>query len=441
MHHGEQRARMIAELNKAAKRRQPVLVRYATVYPPDKRGYWRIQMYVQGKAYSRSGGRTAETALAAAERLLNDIEKRSVPARSGVLVRDLVGTYLELGGRSGQWTERTRRDRSADFSPLVEMFGELPVEDVTIDTVRTFINTAGTAKRHAHLKNVTGTFVRWGHGAGHFPENLDRQIAVLSHVGRPLRPSRRAQASQFAHDLDGEVPTHIQVEQWAQKCEAMNGQVGWMIRIAAATGLRFSELLALTLDSEQAKNGRGNLIDLATGQIRVICQVSETTGQFAPPKRGKRRTVNIPPDNFLPNIVNEATDSKREGFLGPGPGITINNWLASQAPRVGLLFPNSKGGFWSISNLRKRVLAPAADQLGWRMDEYETNAGTRALYRFTMHSLRARYATTAAGEWGFTRPQLQAQGGWEAGVVERFYQRFDDHVTDSVSRLFGRNQL
>lgn len=430
---------MIGELNKAAKRRQPVLVRFATVYPPDKRGYWRIQAYVKGKAYSRSGGRTAETALAAAERLINEIERRALPAPSGISLRDLVSTYLEVGGKSGDWTERTRRDRSADFAPLVEMWGELPVEDVTVDTIRAFINTAGTAKRHAHLKNVTGTFVRWGHGAGHFPEGLDRQVAVLSHVGRPPRPSRRAQASQLADDLDGEVPTHAQVEHWARMCEGIHSQVGWMIRIAAATGLRFSELLALTLDPEQAKNGRGNLIDLATSQIRVICQVSETRGQFEPPKRGKRRTVNIPPDSFLPRFSDHDEDPSSENWIGPSPGQSVNEWLMSSAPRTGLLFPNSKGGSWSISNLRKRVLAPAADQLGWRMSEYETNAGTRALYRFTMHSLRARYATTAAGEWGFTRPQLQAQGGWEAGVVERFYQRFDDHVTESVSKLFGRS--
>ena len=431
-------ADVVRRLQRAEKNRTVLIVNGVTIYPPDKRGYWRLQRYVNGKALSRSGGRTAESAYEAAVRLGIHVEKLQTQSYSGITVEEILKTYLEGGGRAGMWAERTYRNRVTDFRPLIDLFGPVAVEDFSIEMARSFVNTAGTAKRHSHLKNVLGTFLKWVSGAGHLPAGFADRISVISYVGASPRLSRRAQASTFSDDLDGEVPTHLQVENWARQCGLIVPEVAWMIRLAAVTGLRLSELLALTLDTEQAKNGQGNLIDLSNGQIRVTCQSSSNSSGFIPPKRGKRRTVTIPPDSHIPHSGLENSNTEQDLKYGPKPAFTLNEWLENQAPRQGLLFPNSKAGTWGITNLRGRVLAPAADKLGWRMEPYETKRGTRALYRFTFHSLRSRYATTAAGEWGFTRPQLQAQGGWEAGVVERFYQRYDDNVSESVNQLFGR---
>lgn len=432
------RGDVIRRLRRAEKNRTVLILGGITIYPPDKRGYWRLQRYVNGRAIGRSGGRTAESAYEAALRLEQEIENTYSHKLSGLTVEQILTLYLEGGGRTGMWAERTYRNRVADFRPLVELCGTILIENFSIEMARRFVGTAGTAKRHSHLKNVLGTFLKWVSGAGYLPAGFSDQISLISYVGAAPRPTRRAQASMFSDELDGEVPTHFQVENWARQCGLIVPDVAWMIRLAAVTGLRLSELLALTLDPEQAKKGQGNLIDLSSGHIRVTCQASSNASGFIPPKRGKRRTVTIPPESHIPLSGLENSNTEQVLKYGPEPEFTLNQWIETQTPVEGLLFPNRKGGTWEISNLRGRVLAPAADKLGWRMETYETKRGPRALYRFTFHSLRSRYATTAAGEWGFTRPQLQAQGGWEAGVVERFYQRYDDNVTESVNKLFGR---
>lgn len=437
MNEEEFREDVLKQLRRAAKRGSFIQLWGATIYPPDKRGYWRIQQYVKGKAWARSGGRTPESAFETVIRLKSELARINSPSSSGLSIDDVLVLYMQVGGPTGAWGERTSKNRRTDFSPLVKNYGEIAIEEFNLETARQFLNTAGTAKRHSHLKNILGTFLRWCSGAGYLPLEVAEQVKRISYVGMQSRPSRRSQASMAFEGLDGEVPTHLQVEQWARVSGLIEPDVGWMIRLAAVTGLRLSELLALTLNEQRAKSGQGNWVNLEKRLIRVNWQISSEQGKFIPPKRGKRRTVSIPPDSHIPQASKSDLLAQVLAELGPAPTHSLNEWLHTENQREGYLFPNTLGGAWGISNLRGKVLAPAADKLGWRMEEYQTNAGTRALYRFTFHSLRARYATTAAGEWGFTRPQLQAQGGWEAGVVERFYQRFDDDVSASVDRLFN----
>jgi integrase len=437
----EFRADVLKQLRRAEKRRSIVQLWGATIYPPDKRGYWRIQEYVKGKAWSRSGGRTPESAFDTVIRLKAELAKSSSPTKSGLTIGDAVILYMQVGGPTGTWGERTKKNRNTDFSPLIKKSGHQPIEEFDLDVARDFLNSAGTAKRHAHLKNILGTLLRWSAGAGHLSAEIADHVGRISYVGTQSRPSRRVQASMASEDLDGEVPTHLQVEQWARLSGAIEPDAAWMIRLAAVTGLRLSELLALTMDEQRARSGQGNWIDLEKRQIRVNYQISQEQGKFIPPKRGKRRTVSIPPDLHIPRAVIDDSNTALVAKFGPSLKFSLNEWLRNATPNEGYVFPNSQGGAWGIGNLRNRALAPAANQMGWRMEPYETNGGIRALYRFTFHSLRARYATTAAGEWGFSRPQLQAQGGWEAGVVERFYQRFDDDVAESVDRLFNNGTL
>ncbi len=83
------------------------------------------------------------------------------------------------------------------------------------------------------------------------------------------------------------------------------------------------------------------------------------------------------------------------------------------------------------NNLCNRVWGPAAAEMGWRMEEYVTATGRRmALSRFTLHSLRDRYANTAIHEWGYTEEQLLQQGSWQdAETVRRFYSGTTDDTT------------
>jgi hypothetical protein len=93
--------------------------------------------------------------------------------------------------------------------------------------------------------------------------------------------------------------------------------------------------------------------------------------------------------------------------------------------------------YFNASKMRK-----ALDSLGWKMPGYRDAAGKeRFMYRFTLHSLRDRYGTTAADEWGYTERQLLAQGSWaDAETVRKFYLGTTDGTYESVKDLHKKSK-
>jgi hypothetical protein len=58
------------------------------------------------------------------------------------------------------------------------------------------------------------------------------------------------------------------------------------------------------------------------------------------------------------------------------------------------------------------------------------------MYRFTIHSFRDRFGTTAADEWGYTERQLLEQGSWaDSETVRKFYLGTTDGTYESVRDL------
>jgi hypothetical protein len=86
-------------------------------------------------------------------------------------------------------------------------------------------------------------------------------------------------------------------------------------------------------------------------------------------------------------------------------------------------------------NLRNRVWAPAAQDLGWAMEHPGSN--TRLL-RFTLHSLRDRYANTALHVWKYTEEVLLQQGSWkDPETVRRFYSGITDQTLAQAMAIHG----
>ena len=106
---------------------------------------------------------------------------------------------------------------------------------------------------------------------------------------------------------------------------------------------------------------------------------------------------------------------------------------------LALIFPNPSGGLFGEQNLRNRVWAPAAAELGWAMEEYVTALGKkRRLFRFTLHALRDRYANTAIHEWKYPEDVLLQQGSWEdPETVRRFYAGVTDESQSIAMRIHG----
>jgi hypothetical protein len=63
----------------------------------------------------------------------------------------------------------------------------------------------------------------------------------------------------------------------------------------------------------------------------------------------------------------------------------------------------------------------------------------RFMYRFTIHSFRDRYGTTAADEWGYSERQLLEQGSWaDAETVRKFYLGTTDATYQTVRDLHNK---
>ena len=157
---------------------------------------------------------------------------------------------------------------------------------------------------------------------------------------------------------------------------------------------------------------------------------TDFTNKGRPTKSGNKRAVVIPSVNkiktgynvreFLEKRCAEALEEQKEG----------KNPLA-------LIFPNSHGEVIKYGTLATEIISPAVEALGWKMPGYpDANGKVKQLARFTIHSMRDRFGTTAADEWGYTPRQLLEQGSWkDVQTVNKFYLGTSDETYLSVQEL------
>jgi hypothetical protein len=67
---------------------------------------------------------------------------------------------------------------------------------------------------------------------------------------------------------------------------------------------------------------------------------------------------------------------------------------------------------------------------------YDAAGKALHMYRFSLHSMRDRFGTTAADEWKYSERQLLAQGGWsDPETVRKFYLGTSDDTDEEVVAL------
>lgn len=440
-------AKMATALASSQASQQTAVLDGITLYPPSEtRATWRVKFHLAGRAHELSGGTTVETAWATylAAKDMRGQQSRAaqgLPELGGTTVSEMLATYMREGGKSARWKQRTRDDRRRDFSCLQELGKTLQAMDLNASHLRDYVSSAGTSGRADHLLNVTGTFLRWGWKRGYLTREqaqLADEVTWRPPVGyKPEhRGTRRQQGKAFALTASGtpggEVPTHQQVDGLAKQVQTRNALGSGLIHTAANLGLRCSELLLLTASSDVANAGKGNFVDTAKSEVRVRVQVNGGSGGVALPKGTKIRDVVIPPVGQV------------------GTGFDLRAWLKMRCQQalveqrqgtndLALIFPSPTGKVWNYSNLNNRVLTPSFDAMGWAMPSYETAHGRKlTLRRFTLHSLRDRFATTAINEWGYKEEQLLEQGSWtDAETVRRYYAGTTDDTHSSVRSLHG----
>lgn len=437
-------------LTRAWKSKKSVSVDGIAIYPPTSRSpYWRLKYTFNSKSTDLSGGKSLETAYATFLKLVSIKEARhnvaiGLPKNSNVLLSEALNEYIDGGGTENKWKSRTKKDRSRDFSKLIQKSAEqkLKCGRLSVEDIRDFINVAGTLNRGKSLIGHTRTFLLWGLKSGYFTQeqaNFVNQIkwAPPKNSGYVQAKSRRMQSQlKYANEggAGGEVLTPTQVTAFANALQKLYPHGEGLIQASANFGTRASETFLFTASKEVAKNTKGNYVDLDAGCIHVNYQVNDDpTLPYKTTKNGKPRRVVIPSAELVVN------------------GFDILEWLERRSSEaleeqangknsLALLFPNSKGGILALGNFSRRKIRVATDSLGWRMDEYQTAHGnTRAMSRFTLHSLRAYFGTMAADQWGYTENQLLQQGSWaDSQTVRRFYQGTTDETFNSVLDLHSK---
>lgn len=418
-----------------------------TLYPPnEKRATWRVKFHLGGRGHELSGGKTVETAWATylAAKETHGQQGRAaagLPELGAVTVSEMLDTYIREGGKSSRWKQGTRDDRRRDFRRLKELGKAVPAKQLNASHIRDYVASAGTPQRADHLLNIVGTLLVWAWKRGYLTKeqaHLAEEVTWCppKDYQPEQRGNRRQQGKAFALTATGapggEVPTHQQVNGLAKQVQTRDAFGSGFIHTAGNLGLRCSELLLLTASIDVANSGKGNLVDTVASEVRVRVQVDDANGGVALPKGTKIRDVVIPSASQV------------------GTGFDLRAWLKKRCKQaikeqkegtndLALIFPSPTGMVWNYSNLNNRVLTPSFDAMGWAMPSYETAHGRKlTLRRFTLHSMRDRFATTAINEWGYTEEQLLEQGSWtDAETVRRYYSGTTDDTHSSVRSLHG----
>lgn len=349
----------------------------------------------------------------------------------------MIQSYFENLGPDGEWSSETLHDRASDFKELIEIGKSVSCAALTKQHLRAYINTAPTAARARHFKGILGTLLRWGAATGYLSDEQGKLATVLKWE-KPKDyiaiPNRRDQAK--SHDPlpsgapRGNVPSHSQISAWAKKCAERYAHGEGLIHTGANLGLRSAELRILTADSRVALKGRGNLVNIDSGEVYVRFQIGRFANKL--PKGSKQRDV------VIPSVSKIATGFDLRDFLTKRCAEALEE-QGRESNSDALIFPNYVGQVWDASALRKSVWSPAADELGWKMKPYRRGDGKSvSMFRFTLHSLRDRFATTAVSEWGYAENQLLEQGSWEdSETVRRFYAGVTDDTHRDVRELHG----
>jgi len=417
------------------------------IYAPTvERKTWRVKSSFAGKSIERSGGSTVESLFKAfqdvdSKRKLQLSRSEGYPELENALLSKAIQEFLDAGGLHGKWKPKTLQNRKSTLAKAIEIttVNNWKCEELNPTILREFLRCASTLSVAKTLKSTLKTFLKWGVEQGYFSIEQSHQIDFVSWTADRRRAfgagrTRRELSEEIGlpeGQTSGQVPTHAQVSLIAKEVQKRYKHGEALIHLAANTGLRSGELLFLTASDVTAQAKMGNLVYLPEFELHVIGQKSQDPScVFAPTKSGKSRKVVVPRVESIATGFNlrawlqiRCEEALREQDLGLNP--------------LALIFPNRGGTYLDPSNFGSRVIRPSMANLGFALPEYQTATGaSRRMMRFTLHSMRDRYALTAIEEWKYTETQLLAQGSWEdPETVRKFYLGTPDETLLEVKRI------
>jgi integrase len=359
------------------------------VYPArDEGGRWRAVWHEDGQRQQCEA--SSEQKLAAkldkvTERLAADAPNMK---RLGA---DLIRHYLDPDRIPVD--ERWSRKHAHTQRRLCERFAAPVIDAVTCQDIKTshmqkIVNAASTPGEGDRVQGMISAMIGAGFDAGYVAN--PRLAKVHWQAGdRELPAAQVSVAGESMLWVDpAEVPSDDDVARLGRALAAgRHGQrYELMANTAAYSGLRWGELTALTIPQ----------VDQAGRVITVDRKVVEVAGHLyieAPKNRKFRRTIypRCTPAGYplAERLATRIEQARAEQEAGTNP--------------LGLVFPSPRGNHWRSSNFNRNVLQRAYLAAGWRV--------ARGNGRWTWHSLRHVFCTTALFAWKLDAPDVSRMAG------------------------------
>jgi integrase len=360
-----------------------------TVYPArGEHGRWRAVWQEDGKREQCEAPNQEKLAAKlekVAERLRADAPNMRRPGA------DLIAHYLDPDrlpvksrwSRKHAHTQRRLCERFA--APVIDA---VTCQDIKTEHVQAIVNAAPTAGEGARVQGMISALVSAGVDGGYLANS--RLAKVHWQAGdRALPEVVVSVAGESVLWIDpAEIPSDDDVLGLGRALAA--GRHGdrdeLMAHTAAYTGLRWGELVALTIPQ----------IDQALRVITVDRKVVEVAGHLfleAPKNRKHRRTIfpRCTPGGYplADKLAARIDQARAEQGAGTNP--------------LGLIFPSPTGKHWRSSNFQRNVLKRAYLAVGWR------DADGKG--KWTWHSLRHVFCTVALFTWKLDPTDVSRMAG------------------------------
>ncbi|MEO9323302.1 site-specific integrase [Nocardioides sp. C4-1] len=372
-------------------------------------GYYRLQWTTsEGQRGQTTGGRTFTKAWAKALARERDLELGATP-RSEMPVSRGIEYWLDPNRPTprGGWGDSHRYGMNAYARRyFLPHFGDKRCMDLRRSDIQRCVNAAPTSSEGRNIRRSAASMIGALRQGDYL---LDNQVIDLSNVFWHGVTANDAQTSDSGERLEyvspWKRPSNAQVEA-LRDAAARTGRRGkgqwWrglMVEIAAYSGPRWSELVAVTTE----------VVDLDRRTIDLHWRVAESTGKarrLTPPKMAKRRTTIYPEvsptgyrlGDLMRKRVDEVHVEQRQGLN-----------------RKGLLFPAPSGDWWWTGVFHRDFFEKSARAAGWEYSDlerpYDGVTRIERQWHLTWHSLRHTFCTVALEEWGLPESTVSLLAG------------------------------
>jgi integrase len=357
---------------------------------------WRLRYRIGGKRFAKHVTGTKADAVKELRRLIHagDIGKHVAPNK--VTVKQWIAEWLELKETSLKARTFERYKEMLEYH-VVPAMGDLPIQGVTEFTLGKFFAKLTLAKSSAKLLHVVlkAAFITAHKTAKLIPVNPFDDAPKLAKAPPPKE-------------------TILDDEELGRLVKGFEGHLYYeLVAVAAYTGMRRNEILALRLDDD---------IDLENGVIKVHRNVEETEEhgrRIVTPKSNPSRNVDI--DASLVALLRRVRDKAKRLHAGIPDGADVDLSLV-KLPADTLAFPvpgtlTEIGSPKAVTNAFRR----RARKLGFNMH---------------FHELRACHST-ALLDRGISAPAVAARLGNTAAVLLKHYAKRTKKADAKLKETIG----